>query len=733
MHICTQVTDESDSGSVCAEIEEVGLESAENSGYFFEVAHVLSSEDFQGLDHQTTSLSELESQTTKATGEISVTNDRNKQPIGPKSPYQSHPKPKNTFVVDGPRQPKLLKFPVRNPKSKKTKCFHVSWYQKFHWLDYDVEKDAAFCYCCTKFSSKISSASSASSTFTRTGYTKWANALDSSKGFSQHERSELHRNSCARWMELKNIQEGKEMDIIQTHDNREYLRYLFKYILWFATNEVPMRADDETEESKNPGKWVSFIRLQLETNSTFRELHEKFTKTRSMDYTSKTSVNEIIKVIAEGIRQIIFAQIKDAGMFSTLIDESKDAAKREELALAVRYSAEKVVERFVELQKLDQFDAHTLKEHIKEVIGCIIDASEGSVVVSLGADGASVMSGEFAGVAELLRSEQFNWLIYVHCTAHRLNLLVNDLIKGSNLALDMMSTVNSLYTFFNHPKVREVYDTVHSELYHQSQIKHLAQQIDIRWGCKFEAVELLADKPDVILETLVRVTQNPKHDPKHVEQASGFYHKLTTAKQIIGLITLHAYLAEMFFLSKELRRQSNNWTDVQYEVERTRKSVSKMDDDQIKEKVNEYSSNTGIPLGLTMPIHRTRSSSSSASTAELINSIITDLNSYMKNKIEEEFQIRFDCKNFQIMKAFEALDASKPSYLDINTLDYLVKHFDCLNINRSILKLELLRAKEDFQLGLPISENRSDNLMKLVKLKNTIATSTATVERCFLQ
>ena len=128
---------------MCAEIKEIGLESAENHGDCFEVAHALSSEDFQGSDHQTTSLSELESQTTKATGETSVSSDRNKQPIGPKSPYQSHPKPKNTFVVDEPRQPKLLKFPVCNPESKKTKCFHVSWYQKFHWLDYDVEKDAS--------------------------------------------------------------------------------------------------------------------------------------------------------------------------------------------------------------------------------------------------------------------------------------------------------------------------------------------------------------------------------------------------------------------------------------------------------------------------------------------------------------------------------------------------------------------------------------------------------------
>ena len=85
----------------------------------------------------------------------------------------------------------------------------------------------------------------------------------------------------------------------------------------------------------------------------------------------------------------------------------------------------------------------------------------------------------------------------------------------------------------------------------------------------------------------------------------------------------------------------------------------------------------------------------------------------MKGKIEKEFQIQFDSKNIQIMKAFEDLDASKPCYLDINSLDYLIQHFDCLGINRSILKLELLPATNDFQKGLSISKKRSPDLIKL--------------------
>ena len=69
--------------------------------------------------------------------------------------------------------------------------------------------------------------------------------------------------------------------------------------------------------------------------------------------------------------------------------------------------------------------------------------------------------------------------------------------------------------------------------------------------------------------------------------------------------------------------------------------------------------------------------------------------------------------------------------MDIDTLGYLVAHFDCLDIDRSVLKLALSRAKIDFRLGLPISKKRCANLMKLINLMNAIATSTATAERSF--
>ena len=139
------------------------------------------------------------------------------------------------------------------------------------------------------------------------------------------------------------------------------------------------------------------------------------------------------------VRSAICNQIKKSrnGLLSVLIDESKDTARREELAITVRYNVGKVVERFY-------FDEGSIIDLITE--------SSGAAIISLGADGASVMSGKYFGVAELLRSEQFQCLVYTHCTLHRLNIVANDIIKGSPLALDIMTMVNSLYSFFNIPK-----------------------------------------------------------------------------------------------------------------------------------------------------------------------------------------------------------------------------------------------------------------------------------------
>ena len=640
-----------------------------------------------------------------------------------------------------PRQPKLWKFPInKDINTKKTRSFVKSWYDKYPWLEYSVETDSAFCFTCLNFPTP---GDQTETPFTEKGFRNWAKAMDTSKGFAKHEKSEQHKNSYLKWINYKKILEGKttaiESQICPGRDeilknNREYFRHLFKYALWFSVNEVPSRGHDESEDSTNPGKWLTFISMQLETNPTFKDLQVKLLQNshHSVNYCSKTSFNGFIEVIASAVRDEICNEISESKIFSVLIDESKDMGKREELALVIRYFKEKVVERFFSMKMLTDFDAEAIKDVTKKNIDDISQKSDGSNIASIGADGASVMSGQFGGVAELLRSEHFPWLIYVHCTAHRLNLMVNDLMKDSPLSTDVIQTVNSLNSFLNVPKVRQVYEDEHRDMFPRQEVKHLTQQIEIRWGCKFEAIDLLAEKLPLFLSTMVKVSTNANktHDPKHVEQASGFYHKLVSGKFIVCLASLRLYLGEMYYLSKELQHENINWTDVKFEIQRTRSSIGKISPEKVLNEANNLSDKIHVPLTMNLSIHYTRSSRV-PEEAENIISMIEDLNEYMQEKIRDEFDVRFDSKNIEILKSFTALDSGNDEYLNYNVLEYVLDHFTFLDINRSILKIELERVKLDLNIGLPISKGRCENLMKLISLKNMVATSTASVERVF--
>ena len=311
-----------------------------------------------------------------------------------------------------------------------------------------------------------------------------------------------------------------------------------------------------------------------------------------------------------------------------------------------------MVERFIEIKHLSEFDAQTIAAQTKDLIELVKQHSNGSVVISLGADGASVMSGEYAHVGEILRSQHFLWLLY---TAHRLNWIVNDLVKDSMLAVDVLTTITRLYSFLNIAKIRPLCNKIFQEMYPKMQTRYLTQQFEVRWSCKFEAVDFVAER------------------------------KIMSGKFLVALVTLQLYLAELDHLSKELQAVEINWTEVQYCLTRTKFALKEITDEVIYEAAQECSKRMNIPLTLDNTIHNTRSSgferSEQETTAEIKNSI-SALNIYMQVKLEEEFSVRFDKKNVEILKACEGFNAGSEHFLDIEKLLYLVEHFDCLNVNK---------------------------------------------------
>ena len=71
-----------------------------------------------------------------------------------------------------------------------------------------------------------------------------------------------------------------------------------------------------------------------------------------------------------------------------------------------------------------------------------------AALIAGGADGASVMSGRHEGVFEKLKTF-YSWIIYVHCAAHRLNLVVTSYLSTFAAAKHVISVYNSLHTILN--------------------------------------------------------------------------------------------------------------------------------------------------------------------------------------------------------------------------------------------------------------------------------------------
>jgi hypothetical protein len=181
------------------------------------------------------------------------------------------------------------------------------------------------------------------------------------------------------------------------------------------------------------------------------------------------------------------------------------------------------------------------------------------------------------------------------------------MLKASLSSTDVMTTVKSCHTLFNKPKIRQKYESLHKEMYPNKQVKHIMQQIDIRWGCKYEATDVMYQRFDVVLTTLIDVANNPggsEEDDEYgytksqVETAAGLYHKLMSGKFIVSLTTLRKYLGKLYFLNKELQTGEIDWTDVQHELTRTRISINNIKDEDIFTESNEISRKTGNPLAL---------------------------------------------------------------------------------------------------------------------------------------
>ena len=158
-----------------------------------------------------------------------------------------------------------VKFPVTIVGSKR-RSFNPDWFKTYSWLEYSVERDAAFCFPCRHFSS---GEGRTEITFIREGFRDWKHATGKQGILPNHASCYSHIQAMNSWHEFKrNLERGTSIANCldsarneQIRKNRHYLRSVAEVILSCSRLEIALRGHNESNDSLNKGNFREIIQL----------------------------------------------------------------------------------------------------------------------------------------------------------------------------------------------------------------------------------------------------------------------------------------------------------------------------------------------------------------------------------------------------------------------------------------------------------------------------------------
>ena len=228
------------------------------------------------------------------------------------------------------------------------------------------------------------------------------------------------------------ISKLKSLEIDQHNErvkqNKKYLTYLLHATLYLGKQTMSFRGHDESTGSNNRGNYRELLEVFSNFDYAFdQQLHGTDNSRSSFKGTSKTVQNDLIDVVDSVLVDQIISEVSKAKYLSIQADETSDISTCEQFSIIIRFVNQvgDVQERFLGFYDVsEKRNAEGLKNAIIEVLKPFGDLTD--KIVSQTYDGAAVMSGKFHSVQSLIRSEAFPHAKFVHCYAHKLNLVIRN-------------------------------------------------------------------------------------------------------------------------------------------------------------------------------------------------------------------------------------------------------------------------------------------------------------------
>ena len=274
----------------------------------------------------------------------------------------------------GPQQPKLFNYPQNEDitLSSKQNRFTAVWFSQYPFLEYSIEKDAAFCYVCQMFPTGIDRERSTQN-WSSTGVRTWDKMKSRGSGnpgkLSEHFSSKAHNAAFRDYVNFmsNNSHADSLLDTevrakaVQLQEDKENNRAIIKLIIdlcrTMARQGISFRGTQSDADS-NFAQLLSFTSRHCPKLKQW--INDKHNRAYKVTYTSPQSQNEFLSLLAMEVKEKIVTDIKDAGVFSIMADTTPDVSHKGQMSVICRYVDQDgaVYERLLDLKEVREKTGH---------------------------------------------------------------------------------------------------------------------------------------------------------------------------------------------------------------------------------------------------------------------------------------------------------------------------------------------------------------------------------------
>lgn len=400
-----------------------------------------------------------------------------------------------------------------------------------------------FCFVCRHFTVNIES--DFESAFIKRGFNCWRKQTES---YKKHMNSEKHKLNYEKYTMFLNVEKnGTVVNLLMVNrkkdieENRQHIYLLLKATLYLSKQGIPFRGHNESITSVNHGNFIELLNM-FSDSKTLTKLSARYGH-----YTSPEYQNEYINILAYYTRKNIIGKMAYTGVYSILVDETKDAGKKEQLSFIIRFVDNElnIHEKAIGCFHMKKCDAFSLSQEICNILtNNNLDVQK---CIAQCYDGASVMSGVFSGVQKRVR-DIVPHAVYIHCHAHRLNLCLVQTIQNNTVVVNFFDTIQSLYKYLMNGHTRyELFMKIQTDK--KLQEIHLERLIETRWSYWHSSLKKILLRYTEIKDVLKVLTIQDDQTSK----AIGLLEEISSFQFILILHIMEQLLSSVHCLSCELQ------------------------------------------------------------------------------------------------------------------------------------------------------------------------------------